>query len=158
MKKLLLSTIVTLFISQINYGQGQTCPFPEFCNPPCAAICNIINDTDCELNFIWGYQGSPCADQEYPAGTVGPNNAYFTPPLPWQAPCMKFCDDPCECPTMFRVIDPNTMQPADPWGGAIFTCCWSGTYYDIFHTGSCTTPVHVTVTVINGCVTFHFHY
>lgn len=147
-------------INQITYSQalGRTClpTDPNYCSAPCAVVCNIINDTDCPLDFMWGYQG-PCGDPLVPAGSVGAFSSVGSPsPLPWHGPCMSFCDGPCECPTLFRVIDPTTLNPVAPWGGAIFTCCWSSTYNGIFFCNGIS--VNATVTVANGCITFHYHY
>lgn len=157
MKKLIFTIVILLSINQISNAQGQGC-LPGSC-PPCPVICNIINDTDCDLDFAWGYLGT-CGDPVVPAGKIFKNSSFGTPnPLPWIGPCMSFCDGPCQCPDMFRVFDPNTNALVDPWGGAIFNCCWSGTYNNIFDCwNSGFQPVNVTVNVINGCITFHFHY
>ncbi|MCO6495530.1 MAG: hypothetical protein J5I91_07630 [Bacteroidetes bacterium] len=149
-----------------GFSQGQTCSptDPDFCNPPCSNTCvDIINNTDCELNFIWGFQGGACSDIDVPAGYVTPTPTTSVPALPWIAPCMRFCDQHCECPTMFRVLNNNPTSsnfnnPVDPWGGAIFNCCWNGTYSNIFN--DCTQQnVHVDVSVTsNDCITFRFYY
>jgi len=163
MKKLFFTLVMLLAFNQISNAQGQTClpTDPDYCTSPCGIVCDIINETDCDLNFVWGYQGGPCSDPKVSGGivTAGPTSSYV-PPLPWHGPCMRFCDQPCECPTMFRVIDQTVSPPvpADPWGGAIFSCCWSGTYHNIFQFPDCDGKlVDVDVTVVNGCITFRFY-
>ncbi|MCO6495997.1 MAG: hypothetical protein J5I91_10025 [Bacteroidetes bacterium] len=158
MKKVILTTISLFALLNIGFSQGQTClpTDPNYCNPPCSTCIDIINDTNCDLYFAWGYQGYPCSDPDVPAGIVLANNQASTPPMPWYAPCMKFCDYPCECPTMFRIFDSSSNTFVAPWGNGIFTCCWSGTFNGFIQCNGTLISADVTVNA-GGCVTVRFY-
>lgn len=124
--KLLFSFILFLGINQFSHAQGGVIFYcdpindPDYCNPACSGgIDGITNNTGCTLEFLWTYSGSSCkvnvgAGKSY----TGTNNT--NPVLPWTPPCVRFCDDPCECPTGIWLIDPSTSPPnqtfINPWG------------------------------------------
>lgn len=124
--KLLLSLILLFGINHFSIAQGGVIFYcdpindPDYCNPACSGgIDGITNNTPCPLKFVWTYSGSSCK-VNVGAGTAysGINNTI--PAIPWTPPCVRFCDDPCECPTGIWLIDPSTSPPNErlinPWG------------------------------------------
>ena len=176
MKKLFFTLVMLLALNQLSNAQGQTClpTDSDYCNQPCAVVCDIENETDLTLYFAWGYQGGPCSQDivNGSGGIVGPldpvtqTNAY-TPPLPWVGPCMRFCDQPCECPTLFRLLDPVGGGAIEPWDGVGFYMLNQNMIftYNTGLTGTLTLPsglirsgnVMVDVSVINGCFKLRFY-
>ncbi len=168
MKHLLLKTIfsmVFLFgISNFVNAQSRTCdPIldPDYCTPACTMIVDgIVNNTDCDLTFLWQYQGSSCAGfigaGEVKAGAAG------TPAFPWVGQCRKFCDDPCECPIGFWFVNPSNpsqktviAQTAafNQAPGSVTTYC----NLQACNSGSCVGPIKVVMTVTTtGRATFVF--
>ena len=163
MKQLIFTLFFFLAFNQISNAQGQTClpTDPDYCNPPCAVVCEIDNQIGMRLDFSWGYQGGPCSDDNIYNGYVQANSNVGVPNLlPWVGPCMRFCDQSCECPTLFRLLDPNTKQPIEPWDDQIFS--WPNqtiTYTTsiIYCDSLGCNPVKVDVTMDNGCVKFRFY-
>ncbi|MCK9482044.1 MAG: hypothetical protein M0R38_09840 [Bacteroidia bacterium] len=123
MKKLFSILVMLIAFNQLSNAQGQTC-LPtdiDYCTSTCGMVCEIDNQTDCDLHFAWGYQGSGYPNpNEYIGFVLKNSNVGIPNPLPWIGPCMRFCDGTCQCPTLFRLLDPSTMQPIEPWVGNIF--------------------------------------
>lgn len=163
MKKIIFTLFTLLAFNQVIKAQGQTCgPLDNYCTPPCSAIvCEIENQTSCNLHFSWGYQGTGCSnDNVYIGYVIAQTNIGQPNPLPWIGPCMKFCDGPCQCPTLFRLLDPSTMQPIEPWDDQLFN--WPNQTISYTTALQCCGPngcnaVKVDVTMDNGCVKFRFY-
>ena len=123
----LLSTLaltIAMFVVYESYGQAAC--VPHLC-PPCESYVKICNTTNCELSFVWGYEGDPCD------GVVGYENnpvlytiddyptdpcSIYSPNTGWSQPlCRKFCEDgPCSCPISFQLMNPVAPGTVDPWG------------------------------------------
>jgi hypothetical protein len=106
-----------MFSVNVSFGQ-VTCP-PHECNP-CDWYIRICNETQCELNFVYGYD-------DICDGVIGlgPFLPVTSPPYPcypsssgWYQPlCRKFCEDgSCICPNTFQLILPGGAGTVDPWG------------------------------------------
>lgn len=125
LSKLFFSIIFLFGVNLFSLAQGGVIVYcdtddPDYCNPGCTGgIDGITNNTGCDLEFVWTYSGASCR-VNVGAGIAyaGVNNT--NPGLVWNAPCVRFCDNPCECPTGFWLIDPSTAAPnqrlVNPWG------------------------------------------
>lgn len=114
----LMVFIFFLFTSALNAQvSSQVCT--SGCGT-CYQIENIINLTDCELEFAWGYMYSLSCQIE-PAVTVDPQSSVCsTSGCGIQSQCLQrtccFEEYDCECPSYFVVFDPITGHDEDPWG------------------------------------------
>ncbi len=157
MKKQILKTILCLAVlfgvSKFSQAQSRTCDpvlDPDYCTDQCMIVDEITNNTNCNLDFLWLYQGSSCATSIGAGSVTGPGNVP-TPAFPWGPACRKFCDDPCECPTGFWLVDPNDpTKQLNPWNADWSSPSGTVIEYCLGPCSSCGTgTLKVTMTVVN---------
>ena len=115
--KFIFFLLFVIGVSNLAQSQSSICDTSDidYCTDTCMIVDSIENNTDCDMTFIWLYQGYPCSGV-IGAGTVSKNSSTGSPSFPWNASCRRFCDYPCECPTGFWLIDPNDpTKQLNPW-------------------------------------------
>ncbi len=100
----------------------------------------VINHTSCPFALIWDYTKYPCS-HSYPAGGVASGTFSSPGVTTFTAPCLSFCDGPCECPSAILIADPSNLTgTTNPWG--VFSS-WPGgskNYSSFLTCSGCVTP------------------